>query len=136
MQIGMVLVALFCGDTLMTADLHLNELDYFETQGGAPILDSGTMGSCSKIHRTPAWRTPFDGRRFQRLSRCCSISLQGETGCRAVAQSFRRAPPKSRHLNGSPDCNPDRLNNNICGKSLDVRSRHHIPASVEPKQTD
>src|SRR5580692_12738320 len=30
---GVLLSALFCGGPLMAADLHLNDLDYFETQG-------------------------------------------------------------------------------------------------------
>lgn len=32
-KIGLLLFALFCAGTLMAADLHLNDLDYFDTQG-------------------------------------------------------------------------------------------------------
>ena len=48
----------------------------------------------------------------------------------------RWAPPRDRRSDGSPERNPARLNNYVRGKRLDVRSRHQMPGTIEPDQTN
>jgi hypothetical protein len=42
-RIRFALVALLCGCPLMTADLHLNDLDYFEAQGLSVLAYQNTF---------------------------------------------------------------------------------------------
>jgi hypothetical protein len=60
-------------------------------------------------------------------------ALRAPDSLQMAATSDRHA---HRRSNGSPECKPTCLNNNIRGQRLGVRSCRQVPVPVEPNQTD
>src|SRR5258707_10938940 len=94
-QIRLALVALLCGCPLLAADLHLNELDYFEAQGLSVLAYQNTFHPVFRDQKLGGVEIILHGDR---------IATDGEVRLQPTPEQWDAVPTfTSRNHGTSPD---------------------------------